>query len=358
MRTKVAKTREKRMIKLIDKIVLLISIIAAVGLIGAYAAPYLSPNTFVIPSILGLAYPYLLISNIIFLLYWTTRWNKMALILFVVMLLGVPTFMTYYGTNRDNEPDASYDIELMSYNVRYFDMYGWSNNKKTKEKLFDFLNSYSGNILCLQEYPVRENAIRKIDIIRNMSSYRYRYIYKDMAIFSRLPIVGQGKIDFDPKYSSSCIWADIATTNDTIRVYSIHLESFRFNKEDRKAVQNISTDGAKNIMTKLVNANKHRARQAELIKQNTLKSPHKIILCGDFNDTPLSYTYRRLQEDLSDSFIDKGRGLGNTYIGEFPSFRIDYILHSPELKTINYTRKKEVLSDHYPITCKLKIKNE
>ena len=79
-----------------------------------------------------------------------------------------------------------------------------------------------------------------------------------------------------------------------------------------------------------------------------------MILCGDFNDTPLSYTYRQLSRKLTDSFIEKGRGIGNTYIGEFPSFRIDYVLHSPTLYTVGYTREDITLSDHYPIKVKIR----
>ena len=346
------------MIKLLDKIVLLISILAIVGLTGAYLAPYINPNSFVIPSLLGLAYPYWLIANIVLLLYWTARWQKKALVLLAVILLGIPTFMTYYGTNKEEEHSPGHNLELMSYNVRYFDMYKWSKKKDTREKLFDFLGAYKGDIVCLQEFPSNNTVISLLEIIRNLVSYRYRYINKDMAIFSRLPIIKSGRIEFDKKYSSSCIWCDIKLPGDTIRVYSIHLESYRFGKEDRKAVQNMTTNGAKNIANKLITANKNRALQAEQIKRHTLKSPYKVIICGDFNDTPLSYTYREIRDGLNDSFIDKGRGLGNTYIGEFPSFRIDYILHSPEIETLSYTRNNIVLSDHYPITCKLKTKGE
>lgn len=345
------------MFKVLDKIILLISIIAVIGLVGAYSSPYVNPNSFVIPSLLGLAYPYILIANILLLLYWTTRWQKTAIITLVVILMGVPTFMTYYGTNSNDNKQDAYDLDIMSYNIRYFDMYGWSKKKDTKEKLFDMLNTYKGNIVCLQEFPVNDNIISKIEIIRNLFSYKYRYIHKDMAIFSRLPIVGRGQIEFDKKYSSSCIWCDVVISGDTVRIYNIHLESFRFGKEDRKAVQNMTTNGAKTIAAKLISANKNRARQAEQIKKHTLKSPHNVIICGDFNDTPLSYTYKEIQGELEDSFIDKGRGLGNTYIGEFPSFRIDYILHSPVIETVSYTRDGIKLSDHYPIKAKLKVRN-
>lgn len=352
------------MLRLLDKVVLIISIAAIAGLLGAYTAPYVNPNTFVVPSLMGLAYPYLLVSNIILLLYWITRWKRMALISLAIVLLGYPFFMTYYGVNQLTPTKAPYDISVLSYNIRYFDMYGWSKSKNTKEKLFDYLNSFKGDVCCLQEFPTKKSTtIKPQDVVERLSTYPHKHIYKDMAIFSRLPIINTGEIVFDKKYISSCIYADVLVGKKAIRIYNIHLESYRLGNKERKFVKNISenmntdelTSGVKNITGRVMNANRNRAKQAEIIKAHIQKSPHNVIVCGDFNDTPLSYTYRKISEGLKDSFIDKGRGLGNTYIGEFPSFRIDFILHNPGLETVSYSRGGIALSDHYPIMSKLKL---
>lgn len=354
------------MIKLLDKIILVVSIIAMSGLIGAYTSSYINPNLFVIPSLLGLAYPYFLIANILLLLYWVTRWEKTAFVILGVILLGIPFFMTYYGTNGREANGSKHDLSVLSYNIRYFDMYGWSKNKNTKEKLFDYLNQSGNDIACLQEFPIEGYRITPLEAIKNLTNYKYHHIYRDMAIFSRLPIIGKGQIAFNKKYSGTCIFCDIPINNDTIRIYSVHLESYRLGKKERQFVKDISegqtkgalTQGVKNITTRVINANKNRAKQAELIKQHINKSPYKVILCGDFNDTPLSYTYKQLSKELKDSFIEKGRGLGNTYIGEFPSFRIDYILHASDIETISYVRETITLSDHYPVVSKLRVKNK
>ena len=87
-------------------------------------------------------------------------------------------------------------------------------------------------------------------------------------------------------------------------------------------------------------------------------SPYPVVVCGDFNDTPLSYTYKKIKKELKDAFIEKGRGLGHTYIGEFPSFRIDYILHSDDLETVGYQRDMVTYSDHYPIKAQLNYKRK
>lgn len=352
------------MLKILDKIVFLICLFTMAGLLGAYTSSFINPNTFVFPSLLGLAYPYLLISNILLLFYLAVRWKKMAWVELLVLLAGVPTFMTYYGTAKAQEQGQQADLSLLSYNVRYFDVYNWSNQKDTKDKLFSYLNNYKGDVICLQEFSTKENTVEEKAIVKKLSSYPYHFIHKDMAIFSRRPIVDKGHLPFDRRYTSTCLYCDIKLGNDTVRVYSVHLESYKLGKKERQFVKEISQglkgsdipEGAKNLTTRLTTANKNRARQAAQIQQHMEHSPYKVVLCGDFNDTPLSYTYRKIKTGMKDSFIECGRGLGNTYIGEFPSFRIDYILHSPDLEAVSYVRDTIFLSDHYPIQSQLRFK--
>lgn len=350
------------MLKILDKIVFLITLAAMLGLLGAYASHYINPNTFSLPALLGLAYPYLLITNLLLLLYWIGRWKQTAWLEIIVITLGYPTFTTYYGTADTAPKEETYDLSLMSYNVRYFDVYNWSNQKDTKEKLFRYLNNFNGDIICLQEFATRENTPVSKDVAASLSLFPHRYIYKDMAIFSRLPLFNKGRIEFDSP-SASALYCDIAKGKDTIRLYSVHLESYQLGKKERQFVREISagmkkeelSEGARNIAKRLTAANKNRALQAEQIHRHIRNSPYQVIACGDFNDTPLSYTYREMKKGLRDAFTERGRGLGNTYIGEFPSFRIDYIFHTPAIKTVSYTRDTICLSDHYPIEAKLKL---
>lgn len=349
------------MFKLVDKLIGIITLAAIIGLLGSYTARYIDPNIFILPSLLGLAYPYLLIANVILLLYWIARWKKMAFIQLLVLAIGIPVFRTYYGTYEEKIVTEPYDLQILSYNVRYFDRYGWSKNKNTSEKLLDYLNHFPGDIICLQEFPEKSGSLNPQTIIRKLSSYPYRQIKKNMAIFSRSPIIACQELTFDKKYTSSCLYCDIVKSRDTVRIYNIHLESYKLGQKERKFVKDISagvgndlSQGVKNLTVRITEANKNRAKQARQIKTAMQHSPYPLIVCGDFNDTPLSYTYQTLEKGLQDSFIEKGRGLGNTYRGEFPSFRIDYILHSPDYQSISYLRESLTLSDHYPIQSKLK----
>ena len=107
------------------------------------------------------------------------------------------------------------------------------------------------------------------------------------------------------------------------------------------------------IVKKLYRAYRKRALQANLVKSYIEKSPHPLIVCGDFNDTPLSYVYRTMSDGLRDAFVQSGIGLGTTYYGVFPSYRIDYILFSPKYRAVQYNTIRKNYSDHYPIRARL-----
>ena len=163
------------MLKILDKIVYIVSLIAAFGLIGAYLSPIINPNTFVFFSLLGLAYPYLLIGIVILLLSWIFRWKRRAWQIVVVIAIGYPTFRTYYGTAKTETGDVSYDLSLLSYNIRYFDVYGWSNQKNTREKLFNYLNKFDGDVICLHR------TIAYLPLLLYREGYGYFFQASDSA---------------------------------------------------------------------------------------------------------------------------------------------------------------------------------
>ena len=350
--------------KFFGKLMYLIGLLAMAGLIGAYAASYVNPNSFILPALLGVMYPYLLIGNIVLFFYWTLRWKKMAWLQLIVLLLGVPAFLTYYGLNDDSEATPDAGISVLSYNVRYFDYYNWSEDKSARRRMLDYLNRYDGDLVCLQEFSLKSGSTDEKSLANRLNTYPYRYIYDNMAIFSRLPFVGQGHLSFPKERSGACLYVDVPVGDDTLRVYNVYLESYRFSREDRAFLQNLGqgvkegnlSDGTRHLASRFALATRNRAKQAQQISRHLCRAPYPVVLCGDFNDTPLSYTYRQMKIGLKDAFTECGRGLGNTYIGEFPSFRIDYILHSPEITALSYLRDTLAFSDHYPIHCSLRLR--
>jgi endonuclease/exonuclease/phosphatase family metal-dependent hydrolase len=178
--------------------------------------------------------------------------------------------------------------------------------------------------------------------------------------------VGRHSVHFSKKGGNIFIATDIKIKDDTIRVFNTHLESVRFAWKDYKFIENLNKEdveqneieGGITILKRLKKAFQQRANQVRLLKDAMRKSPHPVILCGDFNDTPSSYTYGILSRGIKDAFRESGNGFGKTYTGPFPSFRIDYILHDKSFDSREYRTITEKLSDHYPISCRMSLKRK
>jgi endonuclease/exonuclease/phosphatase family metal-dependent hydrolase len=265
-------------------------------------------------------------------------------------------------------------LKVMSYNVKVFDLYNWSNNKKTRSQIFGLIEDESPDIACFQEFVHRDKSdFATTDSLKKRIKFPYANVeytshgrqeyHFGIAIFSKYPIINSQRLDFGYKGNNACIFSDIKVGADTFRIYNMHLQSIAFSKDDYKYAEDLQKstetqdiEKSKNIIKRLKKAFITRARQAEIIHESIESSPYPVIVCGDFNDTPASYTYNTISKGLNDAFIQSGTGLGKSYAGAFPSFRIDYILFSDKFKSHEFRTIKEELSDHFPVVTYLEIK--
>jgi endonuclease/exonuclease/phosphatase family metal-dependent hydrolase len=265
-------------------------------------------------------------------------------------------------------PSDTVSLKLLSYNVRLFDYYNWLNTKSAHEDILTFIQKEKADLICLQEFFTIENSALSEDSLKRLLHLNpYIHIYYTnvaangrslgIATYSSYPIINKGVIGFKDTRNAS-IYSDIRIDDDTIRIYNCHLQSTQLQKENYHLFDSIIFNYSsrrlteiKDISHRLKDAYIKRARQVEFLSNHIKNSPYPCMVCGDFNDTPVSYTYQKLKGKLKDAYLESGKGIGNTYFGSFPSFRIDYILHSKSLTTLNFKTKKIKLSDHYPIIC-------
>ncbi len=155
------------------------------------------------------------------------------------------------------------------------------------------------------------------------------------------------------------IYTDVLIREDTVRIVNLHLQSYHIDPSQYSKInfQRISEEDdirkMKKMGSKFKQAFIKRAVQARRIREFIDNSPYNVIVCGDFNDTPVSYAYRTVKGNLNDAFIQSGKGFGRTYIGELPSFRIDYIFHSDGFSSYNFQSEEFAFSDHLPVSCSL-----
>ncbi len=364
------KKKERKKIRhSINRFAMLLNHFAAIGLLISYLSPHISPQIFWLLAFFGLAYPILLIINVLFILYWLVQFKKRFIYSLLIIFCGFNylsrTFQFKLSDSKENDKAL---IKIMSYNVKAFDLYNWTKNTETKTKMYQLIADENPEIVCFQEFYSRDSsAFDNYDSISTTTKLKNIHVeytsharlkqHFGIATYSKFPIVNRGKIDFGYKSNNVCIYTDLIVGKDTIRVYNMHLQSIAFSKDDYKFAEELHSEietkeeveRSKNILRRLKRAFVKRSKQADIIGAHIASSKYKVIVCGDFNDTPTSYTYNTISDNLKDSFLESGRGLGKTYSGVFPSFRIDYILHDKKFNSYNYKTIKEEYSDHFPI---------
>ena len=348
--------------KLFGKILWYLNVLVTVALLLSYIAPLVDPTKFWPLSFFGLFYPVFLTANVVFLIYWLITKPSKSWLCIVSILIGwnhLMSFATFNSTTTNSSPHV---INVMSYNIQNA---GWAYSRDKEKRnvrsaeFIKFLNGHNDvDVFCTQEtgFFGRELISKGFKDI-----YKHKLEKKGATIWSRYPMGDQGQIDFGTN-TNSCIWADIILPADTIRVYSAHLYSNNISRDAVEVLDNVNLNeketwsGIGAILNKYKKANVKRSEQAKKVKSHMSKSPYPVLLAGDFNDPPSSFTYSTLSESMSDAFCEKGLGISSTYGGRIPFLRIDYIMSDNAFEVLDYMLIKNGYSDHYPIRASLILK--
>jgi endonuclease/exonuclease/phosphatase family metal-dependent hydrolase len=358
----------------INRFFFYLNILAGVALLLSYLSTYISPAKIWVLAFFGLAYPYILLVNVLFMLVWILRFKKEFLVSFIVILLGINHLNNFIPMRLGKTNTKGYikenpnQVKILSYNVRLFNIYDWMEEPGTNKDILNFIRSEHPDIICLQEFYTstkKDYIPEKIKKFFSETPYNYiHYSFKTgknsgygIATFSRYPIINKGTISF-PETTNEAIFTDIVIKADTIRIYNNHLQSVQLQRRNYDFLDTMKLryddeqlKEIKDISSRLKTAYIKRSAQVDAISTHVKSSAFPVIVCGDFNDTPVSYSYRKMRKGLKDAFISSGQGTGSTYQGIFPYFRIDYIFHDKHFKPLLFEKVETKLSDHYPILC-------
>ena len=190
-----------------------------------------------------------------------------------------------------------------------------------------------------------------------------KYHIYGLACFSKYPIEKTHEVVFNSSFNGAAVYT-IDVNGKKLAVANVHLESNSISAEDKKLygdfIQNSDEvnleDVTSNIRSRLGRAYRMRAEQVRKVKDHLSElNVDGTLICGDFNDTPISYVYAQMKEGMDDAFASTGFGPGITYHKDFFWFRIDNIMHSPNLKSYKAKVDKVPYSDHYPLTTFLNV---
>ena len=146
-------------------------------------------------------------------------------------------------------------------------------------------------------------------------------------------------------------------------VYNIHLFSNRLTVQTEEIIEEVDFDNEeviediKYILTSYINSSKKRVKEIKILKKHIESCQYPIILAGDFNDTPQSYTHRQIHNlGFHDAFEQQGKFLGYTYGGALPLLRIDYSFLDQHFEVLSHRIIRKKMSDHYPIITNIALK--
>ncbi|MEG2240374.1 MAG: endonuclease/exonuclease/phosphatase family protein [Alistipes sp.] len=359
----------------VDVIMAFVSILAIILLTLTFVAPYINPGSMWIFSILGLLAPAVYCGTLLLMLYWIIRWQwQWASILMLLVFLGLFKVSLFYKPEfKRHYEDASSErntLKFMTYNVRQF----YSNNgQSSADSVLKMIGEVDPDILCMQEFNtplVSKNS----DFAQLLEIYNSAVGVSNvdvetlstapLVIFSKFPIIHTGGVLSQSDIRES-IWADLLIEGDTVRIFNNHLHSTAITSSDDDFITNhrylsdtTRNEKIRSIVRRFRDNSILRAAQVDTIALAINATPYEKIVCGDFNDTPMSYVYRTMAGDLTDAFRERGLGYAHTFRGFHNTLRIDYVLSSDRFEPLSYQMQDVDYSDHHPVVVKLKYKKK
>lgn len=362
------KRRRSTAMWIVDLVMTLLTLVAGVTMLLTYFVPYVNPARVWFFPVLGLAAPAVYVASVMLMLYWIIRWRWVrAGVMLVIVAAGLFKVSLFWRPEirRSYVEATAYEraaFKVMTYNVRSF--YG-ENGESSVEDILRLVDEQEPDLICLQEFNSRL-ATRSEEFALLEEKYEIAHFGRTaapdslygstLAILSKYRILRTGTV-LTP---SSSVWADVVMGDDTVRVFNNHLRSTAINASDNEYItaHRFLSDTARetkirSIVTRLRENSVLRAAQVDSIALVVGAVARRRIVCGDFNDTPMSYVYRTMAEGLRDAFSECGSGYAHTFRGFYNTLRIDYVL-SGGFEPLSYEVLPVDYSDHHPVVVRLK----
>ncbi len=348
------------MVSFLKKLNLILLLFTALS----FGAPYISPAQASVFMFLGIAFPYLVVANLFFLILWTIARKKFAYVPLITLACCVPFILRTVAFHFSTK-SPTHSIKIMEYNVCGFAVVNYAQRVEGQKRMNAYLLKENPDIIAFLEYGMQDHIYesgRNNFTIQKNYPYKYHGDTTTISIYSKFPIENTFRLPINKNGSNGCIGADINIDGTKVRFYALHLQSNNLsNAADELASKGIidNEESVIDILKILHRFRKYgikRAQEAEEVAAHIEASELPVIVCGDFNDTPLSYTYHTLRKNLDDTFLDAGKGLGVSYNGNIPYLKIDNILVDKHFKALSSKVSRVDYSDHFPMVSEIQLR--
>jgi len=370
---------------LLPRILLCCNCLLIAALLTSVWLPYLSPQLWWPSGFAGLLFPVLLCLNLLFIPVWLLYKKKYYWFPIAATLLSYKAILVSFSLRLPQEPVTGLrppsQFTVMTFNTSSMGVKGYKLDKELHASIIHTLKEASPDLLCLQEFYTNDDPelTDNIAAIQQNLGYPHYYFTADkthwdtwhygIILFSRYPVIHTRKIPCgysEAGSGSSILEADVLINSDTVRIYTAQLRSYMFNPAELSQINAIkSLDGnhtqlpaARALASKMRHTFTTRARQAQLLHGLASESPYPVIVCGDMNDTPVSYTYYTVSQQLQDAFLEKGSGIGRTLSFLSPTLRIDYILAHSQFNIHGYRTFTNASFEHFPVMASFSLKGK
>ena len=303
---------------------------------------YIPPKVFPLLNLLSLAFPFLMIANLLLCVFWIISWRKRAFVFLLISTLFLTPVRRWINYSEPKSEKA--DFKVLTFNNKYND-YGL-------EEVKNYIKSFNADVIFLQEsgYSGLGNS--------DFEEMKYSLHNRRISFFSKYQIVEQDTIPLIDKGKS--VYADVIIKGKRIRFINVYLEPFQLHKSMVKPTEDLEENGtkAKSLVRRFMPVFKKHEEQVQILKSFIEKSPYPVILAGDFNSVPNSYEYYTISGVLKDCFLESGKGFGTSFHDYKIPIRIDYVFSSENLKSTYYqVDRSQKLSDHYSVLVKFSLKD-
>ena len=321
-------------------------------------------------AIFGLLFLPLFVINLLLFLWALKRRSRSFIIPLAALLPSVFFIGGYFQMPSSGRPVESVEgdetVKVVSYNVgRFLQAHGRDfpeGRRACADSISRFLMGQDADIICLQEFYTTD-----IGRVRQYLSgwlkgyraeyyfYRSRYGYYGNVTFSRMRARDKGVIHFDNS-ANLAIYTDYKAGGESFRVYNCHFESYNISMTGLlRSIRRRDGGMLRETETKVRRGLAQRPRQVNQVLNHIAGSPVAAFVCGDFNDTPMSYTYYRLSKGRGDTFRKAGEWFGATFSFLWPLLRIDYVLYPDNFRALSHRTPHKPYSDHYPVVTEISL---